>query len=343
MENDGIRIKLSLGLVAIALIHAAACAVLCLGMRPAKKPDHAPWNVPQYCEPDCYPPVSAAPRKLEQPQSVNLAAQGEMKQQSGHCIDCPPIVVGPGERVVRVGPSKPVTPHPVPTLAPPDPLQLPNASPPSVLLSGESTSRPPAKQYQLLLFLDRSSQSQEIHNWFTSDRDLVTLRTKSDFQVYTQDNALYRQRYARLVPPDQMPAIVLQDASGGHIHACGKSMIPSTAEQLVADMRTGFQLYKQAKQGSMQATGALKATGYSWDDQINPQMRLQSGDDCGPDGCPPDRWRPFDRDGGGLFDGLAPGGAEALLWANAGDMVIMGLVLVGLVAVVIILSKATRR
>lgn len=341
-DTDGIRIKLSLGLVAIALIHAAACAVLCLGMRPAKKPEPAPWNVPQYCEPNCYPPVSASPQKLEQPQSVNLAAQGELKQQSG-CIDCPPIVVRPGERVVRVGPARPVVPSSSPTLAPPDPLLTPNSYPPSVLVNDAVSSRPPAKQYQLLLFLDRSSQSQQIHEWFSNNRELFTLRSKSEFQIYTQDNALYRQRYARLVPPEQFPAIVLQDASGGHIHACGKSMIPSTPEQLVSDMRTGFTLYKQAKQGSMQATGAMKATGYSWDDQINPQMRLQSGDDCGPDGCPPDRWRPFDRDGGGLFDGVGPSGAEALLWANAGDMVIMGLVLVGLVAVVIILSKATRR
>lgn len=338
--QESIRIRLSLGLVGVALIHALACAVLCLGFRVAEQPSPEPWNVPEYREPYCQPPVTAAPpRKLEQPQSVNLTAQselkqGDLKQQSG-C--CPPPMVRPGERIVHIGPPRVV---PTPTPAPPDPLQRPDTGPPSILNTG-AASQPPAKQYQLLLFLDRSSQSQTIHSWFAQHPELSTLRGKSDFQVYTQDSALYQERYARLVPPNQFPAIVLQDASGGHIHACGKSMIPSTPEQLVADMRTGWQLYRQAKAGSIEATGAVRMTGYSWDDQIHPAMRLQTSDACGPDGCPPDRWRPFDRDGGGLFDGVPD--AQALLWAGAGDILILALGLIGLVAVVIILTKATRR
>jgi len=82
------------------------------------------------------------------------------------------------------------------------------------------------------------------------------------------------------VPAEQFPVVLFQDATGGNIHAAGRSMIPGTPDELYADLKHGFTLYKQAKQA--QNTGAVKTKGYSWDDAITPTLYL-SAEDC-PDG-----------------------------------------------------------
>ncbi len=74
------------------------------------------------------------------------------------------------------------------------------------------------------------------------------LKESCEFQVYTATNAIYKTRYADIVPAEQFPVVLFQDATGGHIHAAGRSMIPSTPEELYSDLRHGYLLYKQAKQ-----------------------------------------------------------------------------------------------
>jgi hypothetical protein len=342
--HDSIRIRLSAGLVIVAIIHALALAVLCVGFRmPKQTTEPAPWNVPCAQQPgggDCYHSAARATlQPLQQPPpSVNLSAQGELKQQQ--CNNCNPFHLRPGETLLHVGPVQPAT---RPTVAPPDPLAQP--LPPSVLtLTDAQNTKPAAKQYQLLLFLDASYQATNLKAWFSSNQELTALRQRSETQVYTPDNLLYRQRFAAVVPPEQFPAVILQDANGGHIHAAGKSMIPHTAELLVADLRKSYELYKQAKQGQMQATGAIRETGYRWDDGIHPAMRLYSDDECGPDGCNPPEprqpWRPLDRDGDGLFNRREP--ANALVWMNSQEIWTIGLIGIGAVAVVVLLTKLKR-
>jgi hypothetical protein len=355
--HDSIRIRLSAGLVIVAIIHALALAVLCVGLRlqkPTTSP--APWNVPCAQQPDggdCYHTAArAVARPLQQPPpSVNLSAQGELKQQikQQQCNNCNPFYLRPGETLLHVGPARPTG---QPTLAPPDPLAQP--LPPSVLsVTDAQTTRPQAKQYQLLLFLDNSYQAVNLKAWFSSNAELVALRQRSETQVYTPDNALYKQRFANVMPPQQFPAVILQDASGGHIHAAGRTMLPQSAEQLVGDFRKSYELYKQAKQGNMQATGAIRETGYRWDDGIHPAMRLYSDDECGPGGCDPDNcgpdgcqpedrqpWRPLDRDGGGLFNRPEP--ASALVWMNSQEIWTMGLLGIGAIAAVVLLTKLKR-
>jgi hypothetical protein len=344
--QDSIRIRLSAGLVIVAIIHAVALAVLCVGFRmPKQTTEPAPWNVPCAQQPDggdCYHSAArAVARPLQQPPpSVNLSAQGELKQQCAGLGTCNPYNLRPGETLLHVGPARPVA---RPTVAPPDPLVQP--LPPSVLtLTDAQPTRPAAKQYQLLLFLDSSYQAQTLQAWFSQHQELINLRGRSEVQVYTDNSPLYRQRFASVVPPGQFPAVILQDARGGHIHAAGKSMIPATADMLVADLRKSYELYKQAKQGSIQATGAIKETGYRWDDGIHPAMRLYSDDECGPDGCnpPQDRhpWRPLDRDGDGLFNRREP--ANALVWMNSQEIWTIGLIGIGAVAVVVLLTKLKR-
>lgn len=242
--TESIRIRLSAGFLIVAIVHAIAIYVGLNVMRwtEPERPEPAPWTL----DPDPAPtgaPISASPRPFEQPPKVNWHAQGELKQQ---CPDGLCQVVRPGERIVHVGPWRTV------------PATIPAGQ------GGENAAaRPPQKPYQLLLFLDDSMQSRQIVQWFESNTDLAVLRGKSEFQVYTAQNAIYRARFTTVVPMEQFPAIVLQDRSGGHIHAAGKNMLPGSAAELVKDFRAAYGLYKQAKAGSIQATGAIREPAYS--------------------------------------------------------------------------------
>jgi hypothetical protein len=323
MTKEEIRIGLSWGLITAAIIHAILLAALCLGARHGiQKSDDCG---PQGCQPLPLPrgsiTSSIEPEKFAEPPAVNYAAQSELKQQcpGGQCPTPQRVAVSnpynlaPGERLV---------PGSV-RWSDPKPAQSPVVITPASYPAQAAGQRIPAKSYQVLLFLDNSQQSVALQSWFDRDDELLKLREKSSFQVYTPNNSLYRSRFASVVPVNQFPAVLIQDATGGHIHAAGKSMIPGTSSELVSDIRKGYELYKQAKQGTIQATGAIKSTGYSWDDQINPAMRLSS-DNCGPDGCPPpsednSRWYPgknlplFDTD-------KAKNPLEALFWGSAFDL-----------------------
>jgi len=321
--TDEVRIRLSWGLIAAAVIHAVLLAALCIGARVNSRS-----TVNDGIEPTQPLPLprgsitsTIEPEKFAEPPVVNYAAQSELKQQCPLGKPCPiaqqqraanPYNLAPGETLVP-GSVRLTTPKPQ---APAVPIVISPANYPAQASQPQS----PKKSYQVALFLDDSAQAAALKQWFQTDADLIKLRDRSEFQVYTADNPLYRTRYASVVPASQFPAVLIQDASGGHIHAAGKSMIPGTSTELVDDIRKGWELYKQAKQGVIQATGAIKSTGYSWDDQINPAMRLN--DNCGPDGCPPtqDPWRPGSRIVD-LFDRVdATNPIEALFWGSAIDL-----------------------
>jgi hypothetical protein len=333
--NDSIRIRLSWGLIAVAVIHAVLLAVLCILMRPA----------PQQATPDEWPPPpgvydrpaigSSSPEKFSEPPAVNYSAQSELKQQCPPGVTCKknPFNLAPGERLLAVGPLRAVTPA--------KPQATPIITPASVptIPAQAAGERTPAKAVQVLLFLNSTQQSREIRQWFDTDANLISLKGRAEFQVYSVDNPLYRARFGQIVPPDQFPVVLIQDASGGHIHAAGKSMIPASAAELVSDIRKSYELYKQAKSGSLAMTGAIKTTGYSWDDAINPEMRLN--DNCGPDGCPPEQsWRPGQRVFDRLFDGDAPKNPiEAFLWASAIDIATMAVFGLAFVLLIFILAR----
>lgn len=374
MTRDEVRIGLSWGLIAAAIVHALMFAGFYLVARTATQ--STPACGPDGCGEQAVLPLprgdvqAYSPEKFAEPPAVNYAAQSELKQQCPPSVACPtpqrvasnPYNLAPGEKLVpgsvRWSDSKPTFRPRTPSTPPstpyiiPDGLAVPHVSPPvfspPIVITPVSnpTQAPgrqqPAKSYQVLLFLDDSSQAANLKAWWDNDRELLALRAKSSYQVYTPDNALYRTRFAQVVPASQFPAVLVQDATGGHIHAAGKSMIPGTPAELVSDIRAGWELYKQAKQGVMQQTGAIKTTGYSWDDAINPAMRLNA-EPCGPDGCPPEdngRWYPgknidlFDR------DGAARNPIEALIWANAFDLATIGVF--GLAALLLIFVLARR-
>lgn len=261
---------------------------------------------------------------------VNSAALNEIKQQQ--CIPCrqpqvrypsqvyyPSPVVNP----VVVTPSQPVSP--IATPSQPTPVNVPGAR-----------AVPVTQKCVIALFLDNSPRAKQLEQWFTTDPQLVALRRNVSFEVYTPDNALYRTRYASIVPVHQFPVVLFMHSDGAHIHAAGSNVIPSTPAELYSDLQVGYEKSKSVRSATIPADGAvIRTKTYSFDETIHPSMQLQIQDPRCPDGiCPTDDpWRPGDnvRD---LFNS-AKDAKNVVLWAGAAEIVTY--VLVGLVAVLALL------
>jgi hypothetical protein len=258
---------------------------------------------------------------------VNVDALNEIKHQ----IICPTCPQQPNRivRPYRIVPQPYIVPTPQPARPTPQP-SVPTSQPTPV--PTQTTSA----KCQIALFLDGSARSNDLAKWFSSDPQLLALKAKCTFEIYTADSPLYRARYAEVVPPSQFPAMVFQYSDGGHIHAAGKNMIPLTASALYSDMKLGYEKAQSVRTATVE-TGVVKSNSYSWDEEITPTMQLS--DDC-PDGiCPPteDKWRPGDkvRD---LFDGQDDKGL--VLWGGSVELVTYGLfAFVILLALAVVISK----
>lgn len=343
-----VKVQFSAALVVLVLVHAALIGIV----MPQCVCEPCSSSGDGFTLPGARPsptPTGSTIEKLREPPPVNMEAQSEMKGQ------CPPgyrvVPCTPTYRPVRPAapapPARPVAPKPIII-----PASKPSAEPskPVLVTPASNSSASPAvtptpnKRYQIALFLDDSGQSLQIKRWFESDPNLSKLRNRCEFQIFRADNVLYQQRYADIVPVGQFPVVLFQDSSGGHLHAAGRTMLPSTPGELYADMEYGYRLYQQTRQA--EATGLVKARGYSWDDAIGPSMQLTS-QDC-PDGyCPTpnqpsDRWRPFDRDTpdrDSLFDRVDSTRRNAFIWANAGELATFALIGIAAVLVLVILVR----
>lgn len=341
MYPQELRLKVSGGLLVAALViacvHAGTMATV-IEMR-----NQLPTE--QYYQPTIMdlPPIlrTSAPsivdtQSVQQEDSppVNLTTQNEIK---GQCLTCPPLPQQPSRIVMPQRPVIVPNTSGVPTRAPTLPLPR---SPATVGV------QPKQKQYQMLVFVSTDAQSQKIVQWFQRDPLFQKMRSPDSLiavQFYAPGDALYQQRYAAVVPVSQFPAIILTDNQGGHVHAAAKQFIPPTAAELYADFRLGAQLYLEAKQqrpAESIHSGALKTRGYNWDNMVNDyRLKLQDvPEDC-PDGyCPDDQsgnWTPGQkiRD---LFADQANNTAQAVVWANAREILVMGAIVVGGLAVVIL-------
>lgn len=304
MERD-VRIKLSIGLVTIAVMHAVLLALVFTALHFAPDSQHRDnrplldnlsANDTLYREPTISAPMTT-------PLNPIHPALEEVKHQAP-CIPCTPALV-------------PITPVRRPT---PAPLFMPapaaNATQPAVA---------PAK-YQIALFVDSSTRSQTLLNWWNTDPQLQSLRSKCDFQLYTPTNSLYRTRYASLVPTEQFPAVLFLRPDGGHIHAAGGNVLPGTASELWKDLQASYELSRSVQSAQTQVlhsadSGLLRERGYNWDAAIQQQTLLtQSPEDCLDGSCTPGdngRLLPlFDRD---------TENQQAVLWANAQEIVTVGL------------------
>jgi len=249
------------------------------------------------------------PRPIGAP-GVNSSALNEIKQQQP-CLPCQnqPTFV-----------PRNIVPHPV-------------TSP---------TSQPAQKRYQLAIFIDGSAKGVALENWFATDAKLQELRSRCDFQKYTPDSALYKTRYANIVPRDQFPAVLFLKPDGGHVHAAGGNMIPSNAAQLMADITESYKLAKSVDSVSSSSTsGAIKERGYQWSKEIVPSMALVSQSQLCPDGnCPEDgdsvgRPRPLDR----VSDLFNREAKEAVFWASPIEIAVYAFMFIIVVLIVAVAIK----
>ena len=374
--KDEIRIRLSLGLIAVAIVHAALLGLVFTALH--RSPSSQNCDL-EHCSADHHCPCNQPTRrpvgqieKLPEPPRVNYEAQGEMKQQQIQCwprrtIARPALqngynvtyttVSNPRTVVSQVTtPSQPTLTAPAvvqPTVVKPTVVQPAVGKPSQTALSAleceqaESktpiaapASPPSKKSFQIALFLRNDGQSQRLQTWFDEHPMLQDLRESSEYQIYTAENAIYRTRYVNIVPVEQFPVVLFQDATGGHIHAAGRTMIPATPDELYSDLKQGYELYQQAKRA--ERTGAVKSEGYSWDDAISPTLYL-AAEDC-PDGycpvTPNDTWRPVDRTRDGLFDRNSNRNSRsALFWMSSGEMATIALIGIAAILIVFIVFK----
>jgi hypothetical protein len=347
--RDEIRIRFSVGLIAVAIVHAVLLGLVFTALHhkpPAPQPEQS-WRVPS--RPSPVGPSVGKIEKLQEPQEVNLEAQGELKQQIFRRFRRQPVRRCPSPQTGQCAVQQPAV-NVVATTTKPVQVETKGAgttetdSTKSFLETAarktvsNPASPPPKKNYQLALFVGDDVQSQQLKTWFDEHPSLTKLRGSCEYQVYTESNAIYRTRFADIVPVEQFPVVLFQDSTGGHIHAAGRTMIPSNPDELYSDLHQGYELYQQAKQA--EKTGAVKSRGYSWDDAISPTLYL-SAEDC-PDGyCPvepADKWRPADRIRDGLFDDVRDT-RNALIWVSAGEMATIAMVFVAAVLLGFILIK----
>jgi hypothetical protein len=368
MSPSELKLRVSGGLFVLAGIHALVMATVLVMAQPSSNAQpNGKSNVANYFPADKSMDdiFYSSPRAAAPVSEVNLAAQDERKQSileepREQCLNCPPL---PQQRPTYRQPIyvQPVYPQPTPAPALPQP-QYPQPTPAPALPPIPAISRPltpppspVVKKYQFMVFYDNSEQSRMVLDWLRNDARFIRMRkgdSITSVQYYTEDNALYRARFSKIIPADQFPVVLLTDADGGHIHAAGGNFIPPTADQLYDDMTKGLELYQSAKKHSpaqgLVGSGAIKQAGYFFNPAVSPQQRLfmQDTEDC-PDGnCDPELGYDGSRNRDGrLLDQLFSGRDKAksvMAWASATELVLLmagGLLSIIVLALAFVLVK----
>lgn len=344
MTANELKIKVSFGLCLLAIVHATVMAGCLLLGQPGREHRDSGKPVANYFPRSHSDPLDDIFYRPITANGVNTEAQDELKQSildepKEQCLNCPQL---PQQRPLpsRVYPIA----QPQPTLAPALPSSTYAPPAPQIVTPG-------VKRYQFMLFYDQSEASRTLLQWLQSDPRFVKMRQGSSVtsvQYYSADNPLYRSRYAKAIPLDQFPMVVLTDKDGGHIHAAGGNFLPTSSDQLYADMVKGLELYNQAKQAApaqgLIGSGAIKSFGYSFSPAVHPAMRLQE-EDC-PDGiCPPDQYDDDSSNSERWLDGLFPNKSpkSIVTWASGGEYVIVIAGLALLIVIVVLGVALVRR
>lgn len=351
MNEQELRLRIGFGsLFAIAFIAVVHALTVSVAFQNPKMRDFEIVDLPPLLNPtssvDAEPTFYSASQAQDLPK-VNLQAQTELKKD---LKPYQPPNQASKQQIGQIGPMQdcPNCPQPAPAPYYPAPRPPNNPAPTPAYPSGTAQ----VKDYQLLLFIGTDAQSRELLNWFNQHPKFQFLRSKDSkvaVQIYSAGDQMYRLRYASVVPVSEFPAVVLADREGGHIHAASRQFIPrGDPDKLYEDLKLGTQLYLQAKQqrpAQARTSGAMtSARQYNWDDRISPDMRWQQAE------APPveEGFRPFDRPGsggGGLFDQCGPDGCKpksALVWTDASEIMIVGLVIVGIIAAVKLLGNLRK-
>jgi hypothetical protein len=195
------------------------------------------------------------------------------------------------------------------------------------------TSTPWANKYSLAVFVGTDQASQRLLDWVNRDPQLSDLRKSVNFQAYTKDNPLYRERFGGVVPTDQFPAVVFTDSRGGHVYVAGSSSLPSSASGLYAALKESTQIQQQATQPAQDPSSPM----------------AQEFDPACPDGnCPPSRVPLLNPEREKLFPNLRPKDQDPIqsllywIW-NPGEAILAGLCAIAFLVLLFVVALKVIR
>ena len=312
-----VKIVLSFGLVVLALC-SALCVVIgeriaprieqSLGIQQLAEQPYTPGGV-------SYDTLKNAPLNTV---PVDERAAREVKRQEPYCPPCDQVRSPGFTRFVEY--AAPITQASAPA---PQPHRQ----------QVTVTSTPWANKYSLAIFVGTDQASQRLLDWVNRDPQLSDLRKSVDFQAYTKDNPLYKERFGGVVPTDQFPAVVFADSRGGHVYVAGAASLPSSAAALYAALKESTQIQQQATQPA-QDLGSPMA---------------QEFDPACPDGhAPPGRVPLLNPDREKLFPNLRPRNPDSIqsllywLW-NPGEAILAGLCAVAFLVLLFVVALKVIR
>lgn len=104
---------------------------------------------------------------------------------------------------------------------------------------------------------------------------LAEIRSKTHWHEYSEKDAIYIERLAHVVPPNQLPAIIMQNATGKVLYVASGPQIPLTDPQLVSELRQAASQYQASRIANQQSPtnvgGQSSGSPYCPPDQRCPQ------------------------------------------------------------------------
>jgi hypothetical protein len=71
---------------------------------------------------------------------------------------------------------------------------------------------------------------------FATDPNLQAIKSQCRWNHYLPHDAFYKQRFAKLIPPDRLPAVLLQRADGGYVYKSTGSNVPDSGAEIFDEM-----------------------------------------------------------------------------------------------------------
>lgn len=313
-----VKVVVSFGLVAL-VIFAALCVVVGERIAPRIEQSFGIEQPRQQYTPGgvSYDELRNAPLNT---QPINEKASREIKRQEPYCPPCDEVRSGNGNLLPFVNYAPRVITQAGQASQPPQPTQQqPNL-----------TATPTTPKHSLAVFVGTDAASNQLLDWVNRDPQLSELRKGVNFQAYTKDNPLYKERWSAVIPADQFPAIVFADPRGGHVYVAGASSLPTSARSLYSALKEATEIQQRAARSDPEILGPS----------------VQEFDPNCPDGnCKPGREPFLNPDRQPLFPNLRPRNqnpVESLLyWLwNPGEALLAGLC--GLAFVVLLFVVAIK-
>jgi hypothetical protein len=110
----------------------------------------------------------------------------------------------------------------------------------AVAVAQEQSTRPTDQRPHLSIFTSafcaKVPHEAELVRAFASDPSLAAIRTQCHWHHYTPNDPIYKERFRKIIPPDRLPAVLLQRADGGYVYKATGSNVPNSAAELFDEM-----------------------------------------------------------------------------------------------------------